>query len=552
MDSGNLIETLMASLKHWAPLGLTVSVVTPLVVGILLLPLKNSPLPLRKALTFLGFFIPFVGALTLCGIFSFCKDLGTGYAFVSNYRSIGADNLGLWLQFGLNGISLPLFTMASIVGLAAGLRAIWTKDVEMPTLYFAALLFIQTGLLGLFASMNIFAFYIFHEFALIPTFAAILIWGGQGKKTTAITMAVYLTLGAMISLAGLIWLYISTRSGGAFDFISLREFFAGENLLSETTENAIFALLLFGFGILVSLFPFHSWAPDTYTAAPTPVSMLHAGVLKKFGLYGLIQIGAAFLASGLDRWAGVIFVLAIGNIILIGLITMVQRDLKQMISYSSVMHMGPIFLGIAAFAFSGGDVTGIGAAVMLMFAHGLSVALLFHLSQSVADREGTMEMSKMGGLASKAPVLAGFFVAATLASLGLPGFANFWGELSVFVSLASLKPFWLIGLAVVSIIISAIYGLRAVAKVFYGKPNPEGLPSAEFEKISDITPSERIPAIILLVALFVVGFIPSLVTNNINYALAETFPASVEQDPCDTVPEGNISTITEVQSNSQD
>lgn len=521
------------------------AVATPLVACVLLLPLKKSPLLTKKIVAFLGFFIPFAIALLLCCVFAGKRDPESGYAFVSEMRSVGVENLGVWLQFGLNGISLPLFTMASIVGLAAGLRAIWTKDVEMPTLYFAVLLFIQTGLLGLFASMNVFAFYIFHEFALIPTFIAILLWGGNARKTTAITMAVYLTLGAMISLAGLIWLYVSTLSVGAFDFASLRSFFADGNPLSASTTNAIFALLLFGFGILVSLFPFHSWAPDTYSSAPTPVSMLHAGVLKKFGLYGLIQLGAAFLADGLAAWAMVIFVLAIGNIILIGLITMVQRDLKQMISYSSVMHMGPIFLGIAAFAFSGGDVTGIGAAVMLMFAHGLSVALLFHLSQAVADREGTFEMAKMGGLATKAPVLAGFFVAATLASLGLPGFANFWGELSIFVSLASLKPFGLIALAVVAIVISAIYGLRAVAKVFFGKPNKEGLPEAEFEKIGDITLRERIPAIILLVALFAVGFIPSLVTRNLNFALAETFPASVAQEECDTLPAAEISSISE-------
>lgn len=510
---------------------LQTAVAAPLAASVVLFLAKSAPVAVRKFIAFVGFALPCLIAVALCCLFAGAKDAATGYAFFSEWKWLGAENLGVWLKLGLNGISLPLFAMAAIVGLAAGMRAIWAKTPNMPTLYYATLLFIQTGLLGLFASVDIFAFYIFHEFALIPTFIAILVWGGYAKKSTAITMAVYLTLGAMISLAGLVYFYVLTPAQ-AFDFISLKNAILN---LDAGTQSTVFGLLLFGFGILVSLFPFHSWAPDTYSAAPTPVSMLHAGVLKKFGLYGLVQIGAAFLPLGLASWSQWILVLALGNILVIGLITMVQRDLKHMISYSSVMHMGPIFLGIAAFAFSGGDLTGLGAAVMMMFAHGLSVALLFHLTQSVADRTGTLDMSKMGGLASQAPVLAAFFVAAMMASIGLPGFANFWGELSIFVSLASLKPFWLIAFVIISIVISAIYGLRAVARVFYGQPNPENLPEEKFGAIKDITPAERVPALLLFAALVAVGFIPSLVTDELNPALEQSFakaaPAEVEPAP---------------------
>ncbi len=223
--------------------------------------------------------------------------------------------------------------------------------------------------------------------------------------------------------------------------------------------------------------------------------MLHAGVLKKFGLYGLIQLGALALSAGLVEWQNWIIWLALGNILLIGLITMTQKDLKQMISYSSVMHMGPLFLGIAAFAISGGNAAGIGGAVVLMFAHGLSVALLFHLGQAVYDRTGTFEMQKMGGIATKAPVLAAFFVAATMASIGLPGFANFWGELTIFTSLAQIQPAWLLGAIVLSIVISAVYGLRAVAKIFYGKNTGLALSEEKFEAVRDISLRERVPAV---------------------------------------------------------
>lgn len=504
---------------------LPAAVAIPLIAAVLMSFSKWLPSWLRKAIAGVGFVAPAVIALVLCGLFSCAEKLGdSGYAFYSSFENIGVPELGVWLQFGLNGISLPLFLMAAIVGLAAGLRAISTKDVAQPGLYFAVILVMFGGVLGVFSTVDIFSFYIFHEFALIPTFVAILLWGGFARRATAMTMAIYLTLGAMTALAGLVALYFAFPGDFPFSFVGVRDAVA-DGALFDGNVSVIFALLLFGFGILVSLFPFHSWAPDTYSSAPTPISMLHAGVLKKFGLYGLLQLGALALTAGLVEWQNWIIWLALGNIVLIGLITMTQKDLKQMISYSSVMHMGPIFLGIAAFAISGGDTAGLGGAVVLMFAHGLSVALMFHLGQAVCDRTGTYEMAKTGGLAAKAPVLAAFFVAATMASVGLPGFANFWGELTVFTSLATIKPAWLLGAIVLSIVISAVYGLRAVAKIFYGKNTGLALTDAQFEKVRDITPAERIPALILFAALVAVGFVPSLITKNIDDVLQRDFDA---------------------------
>lgn len=504
---------------------LPVAVAVPLFAAFLMSFSKWLPLREKKVIACVGFIVPVVLALVLLCKFPDAERIGS-YAFYTSFEWLGVPALGAWLQFGLNGISLPLFLMAAIVGLAAGLRAISTKNVEQPGLFYAVILVMFGGVLGVFSTVDIFSFYIFHEFALIPTFVAILLWGSFARRTTAITMAIYLTLGAMTALAGLVALYFAFPSEELpFSFIGLSEAVsAGFDF--DGNVSVIFALLLFGFGILVSLFPFHSWAPDTYSSAPTPISMLHAGVLKKFGLYGLLQIGALALPLGLVEWQNWIVWLALGNIVLIGLITMTQKDLKQMISYSSVMHMGPIFLGIAAFAISGGDTAGLGAAVVLMFAHGLSVALMFHLGQAVCDRTGTYEMAKMGGLTAKAPVLGAFFVAATMASVGLPGFANFWGELTVFTSLAKIQPAWLLGAIVLSIVISAIYGLRAVAKIFYGKNTGLALTDAEFENVRDITLVERVPALVLFAALVVVGFVPSVITKNIDDALSQDFEKS--------------------------
>jgi NADH-quinone oxidoreductase subunit M len=247
--------------------------------------------------------------------------------------------------------------------------------------------------------------------------------------------------------------------------------------------------------------------------------MLHAGVLKKFGLYGLIQVALPLLPSGLAPWSHLLAGLAVfGNLVVIGFVAIAQRDLKRMIAYSSVMHMGYAFLGIAC-----GSVLGVGGAVMLMVGHGLSVALLFLLATSIHHRTKTFAMDQMGGLARSAPVLAAFFTAATFAGIGLPGFANFWGELTIFIALAKLSPV-LTAFAVSGIVISAVYGLRSVARVFFGAPAGPGAGAPAAGVAPDLTWGERLPALILLSALLFIGFWPRSIADPINEAL-EAKPA---------------------------
>jgi NADH-quinone oxidoreductase subunit M len=401
----------------------------------------------------------------------------------------------------------------------------------------------QGGLMGAFASIDIFFFYFFHELALIPTFIMVGVWGTRSEsenRYAALKMAIYLTVGAMLSLIGLIAIY--QKSGvESFDLINLRTVLASSPM-SVSVQKNIFGLLMFGFGILVSLWPFHTWAPLGYGAAPSSAAMLHAGVLKKFGLYGLIQIALPLLPVGgtatvviplpllpdiHTTWTGLLAWLALGNVLVIGFVTMAQRDLKQMIGYSSVMHMGYAFLGIASLS-----VLGAGGVVMLMVGHGLSVALLFLLATSIHHRTQTFELSEMGGLAQKAPVLAALFTAATLASIGLPGFANFWGELTIFVALWSFSP-WMTAAAVAGIVISAVYGLRAAARVFFGPSTPEFAKIAAANPPTDLGWGERLPALILLATLLLVGFWPRSFSDPVNQALqtalsrSESAPAQV-------------------------
>ncbi|MFZ5494184.1 MAG: complex I subunit 4 family protein [Verrucomicrobiota bacterium] len=501
---------------------LQLAIATPLVAALVIA--LGLPKRFATKLAAAAFALPLALALRLWA--QFPAERAEQYWFLSSLDT-GLADYGITLKLGLNGIALPMFLLAAIVGLAAGLYALRSQAERLKT-YLVLLLVMHGGLLGVFASVDIFFFYFFHELALIPTFIMVGIWGGRDRNYAAMKMTIYLTVGAMLSLLGLIALYAKSGAN-SFDLIELKRAIAEEGLRG-TTQNYIFGLLMFGFGILVSLWPLHTWAPLGYGAAPSSAAMLHAGVLKKFGLYGLIQIALPLLPEGAAHWAWTLALLAaIGNVLVVGFVTMAQRDLKQMLGYSSVMHMGYCFLGIAALS-----TVGSGGVVFLMVAHGLSVALLFLLATSIHHRTHTFDMSEMGGLAQKTPVLAALFVTATLASIGLPGFANFWGELTVFVALWNFSK-WITAVAVAGVIISAIYGLRAAARVFFGPPSEALQRVTTAHPPADVGWGERLPALLLLAALLFFGFYPKAVSLPVDQALnppakvAEALPLSFQR-----------------------
>ena len=497
-------------------------------IGILLTGREES---IAKALAGIGFGAPF--AIALYAFFKF-ETGENGYAFQTTPLNTGLQDFGIQFQMGLNGISMPLFCLAGVVGLAAGITAIRSEAERLP-LYLFLLLVMHAGLMGIFTSVDIFFFYFFHELALIPTFVMIGIWGSAERQIAALEMTIYLTLGALVSLLGIVALYLAGGEGATLNMIELAAHLA-ENPISPESQKTIFGLLLFGLGVLVSLFPTYSWAPRGYGSAPTSNAMLHAGVLKKFGIYGLIQVAAPLLPEGASSWSATLTWLALGNVVLIGFVVLAQRDLKQMIGFGSVMHMGYCFLGLATLS-----IIGIGGAVLLMVAHGMSVALLFLLANYVQKRTGTLEMPDMGGLASKSPILAAFFVAATMASIGLPGFANFLGEFSIFNALWA-KSGWLVAFAALGILISAIYGLRAVSSIFFGEPSAQLVKKWENQAPRDLDLWERIPAVLLLAFMLLIGMKPLLISDDIN-----THVKSLQyEDTAPEMPEINVSSSIKV------
>lgn len=420
---------------------------------------------------------------------------------------LSTPHIHLALGFA-DGISVAMVLLSALVLFAAVFHGGAPEGREK--LWYSSSLLIGAGAIGAFLSTDLFFFYAFHELALIPTFLMIGMLGKGDRKEAAWKITIYLAFGSIVLLAGILWLVqASGSSTWMFDDI-----LAGK--IDPDAQKGIALLLIIGFGTLISLFPFHSWAAPAYAAAPTPIAMLHAGVLKKFGLYGLIRLYPA-VSEGMQQWLGLLIVLLLGNILWVGFVTINQKRLDSMLGNSSVMHMGYIFLALAALIEAGGaeaNPIAIPAAVVLMFAHGISIALLFCLTDHVHQRTGSLELADLGGLAKATPALCFFFGLAGMASIGLPGLANFAGEVMVFLSgfhaydgeslgcvqVATILALW-------GVVISAVYMLRAFRKTFQGPAK------ANSTDANDLSFCERIPAIILTVALLVVGLYPNSLLN---------------------------------------
>jgi len=435
---------------------------------------------------------------TLLLYFGFETDQ-PGYQMVTSFP-VSAD----WkinFTLGVDGLSLMLLLLTALVTFAA----VWfTGEIaEHRNAFYACLLFIGAGAMGAFASLDLFFFYAFHELALIPTFLLIGIWGTGNRQLAAWKITIYLATGSFILLLGLIMLYRAVpEAARSFDFRVMQK---SAVLIPASAQGNIFLVLLVGFGILVSLFPFHTWAPEAYASAPAPAAMLHAGVLKKFGLYGLLRLALPLLPAGAQQYNTLLIYLLLGNIIYVGLVTIAQKRLDWMLGYSSVMHMGYIFLGIAS-----GTMLGTTGAAVLIFAHGISIALLFALAGEIRQRTGTLVLEDLGGLGKLMPRAGLAFGLAAFASIGLPGFANFAGEVMVlfgtFRNGANPERFRIYQIATVlglwGIVISAVYMLRAYRTVFMGALG-ESLGA-----VTDVRRSLRVPIGLLVAITIWFGFFP--------------------------------------------
>ena len=446
-------------------------------------------------------------------------QVAAGFQFVSSVV-VSAD-WRIHFAFGVDGLSLLMLLLAISVSVAA----VWFagKIENHERAFYACLLFISAGAIGAFASVDLFFFYAFHELALIPTFLLIGIWGTGNRIVAAWKITIYLTLGSFVLLIGLILLYQSVPAAArTFDIRELQAAITA-NPIAAPAQRHIYLLLLIGFGVLISLFPFHSWAPEAYSSAPAPAAMLHAGVLKKFGLYGLLRLAIPMLPDGAHYWMYLLVILLLGNIIYIGLVTIAQKQLDWMLGYSSVMHMGYIFLGIAS-----ANILGTTGAAALMFAHGLSIALLFAIAGQIRNRTGTLLFDDLGGLAKVMPFAGLAFGFATFAAIGLPGLANFASEIMIFFGAIrngwEMQRFHIFQIATVlalwGVVISTVYMLRAYRSTFMGTMNER------WGKLVDLGAELRIPVALLIAGLIWFGFVPQTLVRMVTPTFRTYFTAT--------------------------
>src|SRR5881398_1744013 len=465
------------------PLMVLFIIFCPIVAAILIM----VGAPARKtALT--ASVLTFAAALYLLATFG---DGEHGFQHVTSFTI--SPEWRLSFTTGIDGLSLIMVLLATIVTLAA----VWFAGAieRYEHAFYACLLLISGGAIGAFASIDLFFFYAFHELALIPTFLLIGIWGSGNRVAAAWKITIYLAIGSFILLLGLILLYQSfPLAARSFDIRALTAS-AGLGQISADAQRHVYLLLLIGFGILISLFPFHTWAPEAYASAPAPAAMLHAGVLKKFGLYGLLRLGLPLLPLGAQQWSNLLIILLLGNILYVGFATIAQKRLDWMLGYSSVMHMGYIFLGIAS-----STLLGTNGAAVLIFAHGISIALLFGITGEIRQRTGTLLLTDLGGFGKVMPRAALAFGLAAFASIGLPGFANFSGEIMIFFG--AFKNGWEMAhfhlfqiatvLALWGVVISTVYMLRAYRKTFMGTM------SERWKEIADLRPAQRVPVVLVV------------------------------------------------------
>jgi NADH-quinone oxidoreductase subunit M len=480
---------------------LSVIVLTPIIAGMIILLVPKDR---KNAVRYIALSAATID-LVLSVIVYFSYQISTGgYQFVEKYDWL--PQLGISYYVGVDGINAPLVLLTGIV-MFTGVLISWGVD-DRPREFFAFLFILATGVFGVFVTLDLFMLFFFYEIAVFPMYLLISIWGWkETREYAAMKLTLYLFIGSVIALVGALAMYFASPVR-TFDMLVLEQ--AG---YSTTFQQLWFPFVFFGFAVLGGIFPFHNWSPDGHVAAPTAVSMFHAGVLMKLGAFAALRVGIMLLPEGAHFWSWLIMILALVNVVYGAFIAMVQTDFKYVIGFSSVSHMGLVMLGFATLNKEG--LTGSG---IQMFSHGVMTALFFAVVGMVYDRAHTREIGELGGFSKKMPWVAVAFIIGGLVSMGMPGFSGFIAEFPIFMGVWQVQPIVAI-IASISIVITASYIIRIIGRVFFGSM------SEEFDHhIGDVTRKDKLALTLLCIIMVTIGVFPSimsgLVSSGVNHILS--------------------------------
>jgi NADH-quinone oxidoreductase subunit M len=500
-------------LETW---GLTLAIFLPAVgAGIMaLIPKENEKAIKFAALLFTG--LPLLIGIMIIGPYGRDPDAMRLEVNVPWIPSINAR-----YHVGVDGISLPMLELTLLVVFLCVIYSLWhIPEPGNPKAFFALVMLLATGMSGTFIALDLVLFFIFWELVLVPMYFLIGMWGGPRREYAAIKFFLYTLFGSVFMLLGFLALYFRSDPH-TFDIVQLQ---GVGGTLPVQVQNLIFAGLGLGFAIKVPMWPFHTWLPDAHTEAPTVGSVLLAAVLLKMGTYGFIRISMPILPEAARTFAPLIGALAVIAIVYGALCCLAQTDLKRMIAFSSVGHMGFVMLGIATMT----DI-GLNAAIYGMVAHGVVTGMLFFIAGSIHERYHTREISELGGgLLLKAPILGSLLTYAAIASLGLPGLAGFWGEVMALLSSYSPAPGLDVGLfrgfmvaGAIGTILTAGYFLWMIQRVNLGKV-PERW---EKKKLFDAQPLELVAWAPLLILIIGMGLFPRMIFGVTNDSVVQLVKA---------------------------
>lgn len=435
-------------------------------------------------------------------LFYFNFDWGfKGMQFVD--RAAWLPTLGVQYLVGIDGISLPLVVLTTLLT-AVAVGASWPVETRVKD-YMVSMLFLETGMLGVFTALDLFSFFVFWEAALIPMYFLIGIWGGPRRVYASVKFLLYTMSGSALMFIAILAVGWSRGGAPTFDLLELVK-----QPVASSLQPLLFLAFALAFAIKVPLFPLHTWLPDAHVEAPTAGSILLAGVLLKMGTYGLIRFNLPLFPDATKQFAPLFAVLAIIGIIYGAWVAFAQRDVKSLVAFSSVSHMGFIVLGIFAL-----NPQGVNGAVMYMVNHGLSTGALFLLVGYIYERRHTRELAAFGGLWHTMPLYAVLFLITMLSSVGLPGLNGFVGEFLTVQGAFRANPWWAV-FAAIGMILSAVYLFWMFQRVFFGPVDHE-----ENKHLEPLSQREVLVALPLIVLMFVLGIYPNLVLGPAQTSIAQ-------------------------------